>query len=322
MALFDRKEGAYRRTRSLWGRIKDLATLDAVTLAKGLDATSLEDLEEALIAADFGAGPSAQVVEEVRAEALQGRIRDGRDFRAALGRELLRLIAQSPEETALRESPEPGRPTVYLVVGVNGVGKTTTIAKIAARAKERGRRPMLVAADTFRAGAIEQLRVWSERLGSEFVAGAPGGDPAAVAFSALEAADGRGADLVIVDTAGRLHTQHNLMQELAKVDRVIARRAEDAPHERLLVLDATIGQNAIAQSYVFKQALPLSGIVLTKLDGTARGGVVVAIRRELGLPIKLVGTGEGLEDLAAFDPEAFVQALLAPAESNGASRGA
>ncbi len=312
MALFERNEGAYRRTRSLWARLKDLATMDAVTLAKGLDPRSLEELEEALIAADFGAGPSAQVVEEVRAAALQGSLRSAGDFREALGRELLRLLAQTREETALAENPEPGRPTVYLVVGVNGVGKTTTIAKIAARALELGKRPLLVAGDTFRAGAIEQLRIWSERLGTDFVAGDPGGDPAAVAFDALEAASSRGADLVIVDTAGRLHTQHNLMQELGKVDRVIARRLEGAPHERLLVLDATIGQNAIAQSYVFKQALPLSGIVLTKLDGTAKGGVAVAVRRELGIPIKLVGTGEGLDDLSAFDPEAFVSALLRP----------
>jgi fused signal recognition particle receptor len=310
LALFERKEEAYRRTRSLWGKIKDLATMDAVTLAKGVDPASLEGLEEALIAADFGAGPSAQVVEEVRSLALKGKVRSAGDFREALQREMLRLVEQAPEETALQENPAPGQPTVYLVVGVNGVGKTTTIAKIAAGAIARGRRVLLVAADTFRAGAIEQLRVWSERLGSEFVAGAPGGDPAAVAFSALEAAVGRGVDLVIVDTAGRLHTQHNLMQELAKVDRVIARRLEGAPHERLLVLDATIGQNAIAQSFVFKQALPLTGIVLTKLDGTAKGGVAVAIRRELGLPIKLVGTGEGLDDLSAFDPQAFVSALL------------
>lgn len=312
MALFERKEGAYRRTRSLWGRIKDLATMDAVTLAKGLDRESLDGLEETLIAADFGAGPSAQVAEEVRGLALKGGIRSSNEFREALTREMLRLLDQTPEETSLRENPRPGEPTCYLVVGVNGVGKTTTIAKIAARAMGEGRRVMLVAGDTFRAGAIEQLRIWSERLGSDFVAGAPGGDPAAVAFSALEAAANRGVDLVICDTAGRLHTQHNLMQELAKMERVIARRLAGAPHETLLVLDASIGQNAIAQSYVFRQALALTGMVLTKLDGTARGGVAVAVRRELGLPIKLVGTGEDLDDLSAFDPEAFVSALLAP----------
>lgn len=315
MPLFERTEGAYRRTRSLWARIKDLATMDAVTLAKGVDSASLEDLEDVLIGADFGAGPSARVVEEIRTLALKGSLRSSGDFREALHREMLRLVAQTPEETALRENPRPGEPTFYLVVGVNGVGKTTTIAKIAARAIATGARVLLVAGDTFRAGAIEQLRVWSERLGSAFLAGAPGGDPAAVAFSALEAAAGRGLDLVICDTAGRLHTQHNLMQELAKMERVIARRLDGAPHESLLVLDATIGQNAIAQSYLFRQALSISGIVLTKLDGTARGGVAVAVRQELGLPIKLVGTGEELDDLAAFDPEAFVSALLAPAEA-------
>ena len=314
MALFERKPGAYQRTRSLWGRIKDLATMDAVTLAKGLDQASLEDLEELLIAADFGAGPSLQVVEEVRGLALKGRLRSQTDFREALRRELLRLAAHSPEETALAENPRPGEPTCYLVVGVNGVGKTTTIAKMAARAQELGKVPLLVAGDTFRAGAIEQLRIWSERLACAFVAGSPGADPAAVAFNGIEAALVRGADLVICDTAGRLHTQYNLMQELGKMDRVIGRRLEGAPHETLLVLDATIGQNAIAQSYVFRQALPLTGIVLTKLDGTAKGGVVIAVRQELGLPIKLVGTGEALDDLSAFDPEAFVAALLEPPE--------
>jgi fused signal recognition particle receptor len=314
VALFERQPAAYRRTRSLWGRIKELAAIDAVTLAKGLDQASLEEFEEALIAADFGAGPSAQVVEEIRTLALQGKLRTGRHFREALERELLRLLDQGPEETALRENPTPGEPTVYLVVGVNGVGKTTTIAKMAARAKETGRRVLLVAGDTFRAGAIEQLREWSDRLGCDFVAGAPGADPAAVAFSGVDAATSRGVELVICDTAGRLHTQYNLMEELAKLERVIARRLEGAPHEALLVLDATIGQNAIAQSYVFKRALSLTGIVLTKLDGTARGGVVVAVRHELGLPIKLVGTGEGLDDLAPFDPPGFVSALLAPSD--------
>jgi fused signal recognition particle receptor len=311
-ALFERRPGAYQRTRSLWGRIKDLATLDAVTLAKGLDQAGLDSLEELLIGADFGAGPSAQVVEEIRGLALKGKIRNPKEFREALRHEMLRLVSQTPEETALRENHRQGEPTCYLVVGVNGVGKTTTIAKIAARAQATGKRTMLVAGDTFRAGAVEQLRVWSERLGSEFVSGATGADPAAVAFNGLEAAAVRGVDLVICDTAGRLHTQHNLVQELAKVERVIARRLEGAPHESLLVLDATTGQNAIAQSYVFRQALSLSGIVLTKLDGTARGGVVVAVRQELGLPIKLVGVGEELEDLTVFDPAAFVSALLEP----------
>jgi fused signal recognition particle receptor len=315
MALFQREAGEYKRSRSLWARIKELATTDAVTLAKGLDQTKLDDLEELLIGSDFGPGPSAQVVEEVRALGLQGKLRSERDFHGALGREMLRLIAQTPEETALRESTQPGEPTCYLVVGVNGVGKTTTIAKIGARAQAQGKRVMLVAADTFRAGAIEQLRIWSDRLGSEFVAGSPGADPAAVAYNALEAAFKRGIDLVICDTAGRLHTQHDLMQELAKMERVIGRRLPGAPHEILLVLDATIGQNAIAQSYVFRQALSLTGLVLTKLDGTARGGVVVAIRQELRLPIKLVGTGEELEDLAEFDADSFISELLAPVEA-------
>ncbi|MBA2565644.1 MAG: signal recognition particle-docking protein FtsY [Gemmatimonadetes bacterium] len=311
MALFQREPTEYRKTRSLWDRIRDLATTDAVTLAKGLDPARLDRLEEVLISADFGAGPSSQVVEEVRGRAMKGRMRNERDFQAALQEEMLRLLDQTPEDAALRENPRAGEPTCWLVVGVNGVGKTTTIAKMAHRAVAAGRRVLLVAGDTFRAGAIEQLRIWSDRLGSDFVAGAPGADPAAVAYSGIEAALSRGADLVICDTAGRLHTQHDLMGELGKVERVIGRRVEGAPHETLLVLDATIGQNAIAQSYVFRRALNLTGIVLTKLDGTARGGVAVAVRRELGLPIKLVGTGESLEDLSEFDPEAFVAALTA-----------
>ena len=326
MALFGRDPGAYGRTRSLWQRVRDLAAADAVTLAKGLDEGALEELEEVLLAADFGPGPAAEITAEVRALARGGRLRTPADFRAALRRELLRLLEQSPGETALRESGQSGEPTVWLLVGVNGVGKTTTIAKIAARAQSAGKRVVLVAADTFRAGATEQLRTWAERLGAELVSDRPGADPAALAWRGLEAAAARGADLVLVDTAGRLHTQHGLMEELTKLERVVARRQPGAPHETLLVLDAVTGQNAIAQSAVFRRALAVTGIVLAKLDGTARGGVVVAIRRELGIPVKLVGTGEGLGDLAPFEPEAFVEALVAgpaaPPRGDSATDGA
>jgi fused signal recognition particle receptor len=319
VALFGTDPGAYGRTRSLWQRIREIAAADAVTLAKGLDEGALAELEELLVAADFGPGPAAEITDEVRGLARTGRLRTPADFRAALRAELLRLLEQSPEETALRESGSSAGPTVWVLVGVNGVGKTTTIAKIAARAQASGRRVLLVAADTFRAGATEQLRAWAERLGAELVSDRPGADPAALAWRGLEAAAARGADLVLVDTAGRLHTRHGLMEELTKLQRVVAKRQPGAPHETLLVLDAVTGQNAIAQSAVFRRALAVTGLVLAKLDGTARGGVVVAVRRELGIPVKLVGTGEGLEDLATFEPEAFVDALVAGASPSEAA---
>jgi fused signal recognition particle receptor len=313
--------GAYRRTRSLWQRIREVAAADAVTLARGLDEGALGELEEILLAADFGPGPAAEITDEVRGRARTGRLRTPADFREALRAELLRLLEQSQEETSLRESARAGEPTVWVLTGVNGVGKTTTIAKIAARAQASGRRVLLVAADTFRAGATEQLGTWAERVGAEIVTDRPGADPAALAWRGLEAAAARGAHLVLVDTAGRLHTQHGLMEELAKLARVVAKRQPGAPHETLLVLDATTGQNAIAQSAVFRRALDVTGLVLAKLDGTARGGVVVAVRRELGIPIKLVGTGEGLEDLATFEAEAFVDALVRDPAPSGASSG-
>jgi fused signal recognition particle receptor len=200
--------------------------------------------------------------------------------------------------------------TVILVVGVNGVGKTTSIGKLAARLKRQGHRPLLAAADTFRAGAIDQLRIWANRVGCEFVGSIPGADPAAVAFDAIDAAEARKCDVVIIDTAGRLHTQDDLMGEVAKVHRVVARRLPDAPHETLLVLDATVGQNALAQAKTFGKALPITGLVLAKLDSSARGGVIVALKQELDLPVKLVGTGESIEDLEPFDADRFAEAVL------------
>jgi fused signal recognition particle receptor len=201
-------------------------------------------------------------------------------------------------------------PTVFLMVGVNGVGKTTTIGKLAHRLKGEGRRVLLAAGDTFRAGAIDQLRVWAERVGVEFVGAQPGADPASVAFDAIDAAYARKSDVVIIDTAGRLHTQGDLMTELAKIGRVVDRKLPGAPHETLLVLDATVGQNAVAQARTFRQALPLTGLVLAKMDSTARGGIVVALKKEFNLPVKLVGTGEAVDALEAFDPGAFARAVL------------
>ncbi len=202
------------------------------------------------------------------------------------------------------------RPAVVLVVGVNGTGKTTTIGKLAARLAEHGRSVLLAAADTFRAAAEEQLEVWAKRAGADFVGSSQGGDPAAVAYDAIEAASSRGRDVVIVDTAGRLHTQTNLMEELAKVRRVIAGRLDGAPHETLLVVDATTGQNGLQQARLFGQAVDVTGVALTKLDGSAKGGIAVAIAHELGLPVKLVGVGEGLDDLQPFDPQDFARALV------------
>ena len=202
-------------------------------------------------------------------------------------------------------------PTVYLVVGVNGVGKTTSVAKIAHWLKDQGHSVMVAAADTFRAGAVAQLETWARRIGVDFLKGQQGGDPAAVAFDALEAAEARGTDVVLIDTAGRLHTNRSLMQELEKIDRVVRRRIEGAPHETLMVLDATVGQNAIRQFEAFKGTVDVSGIVLAKMDSSARGGIVVALGEEYGVPVKLIGTGEGLDDLSAFDADAFVEAVFA-----------
>ncbi|MGH7445187.1 MAG: signal recognition particle-docking protein FtsY, partial [Longimicrobiales bacterium] len=219
------------------------------------------------------------------------------------------ILQGGSADAALHFAPA-GTPTVIVMVGVNGVGKTTTIGKLAHRLKREGRKPLLAAGDTFRAGAIDQLKIWANRTGAEFVGSQPGADPASVAFDAIDAAYARGSDVVIVDTAGRLHTQGDLMAEITKVNRVIARRLEGAPHETLLVLDATVGQNAVSQARIFSQALPLTGLVLAKLDSSAKGGVVVALKQEFDLPVKLVGTGESIDALEPFNAERFAQAVV------------
>jgi len=295
--------------KSLWQRIKEIAFTDVNVLMRGLDEGSLERLEELLLASDFGVDATLRLVDHVEGLTRRGEVKTEGEFQEAVRSEIRAILTAGNADPALRFAP-PGEVTVFLIAGVNGAGKTTTIGKLAYRLKRQGHRVLLAAADTFRAGAIDQLRVWAERVGAEFVGARPGADPAAVAFDAIEAARARGADVVIVDTAGRLHTQSDLMAELAKIERVVARKQPGAPHETLLVLDATIGQNAIAQARLFGQALKLTGLVLAKLDSTAKGGIVVALKQEFGLPVKLVGVGEGVEDLEPFDADEFAREVL------------
>lgn len=295
------------RKRSLWRRALDLALTDIRVLAGGMDHESLETLEERLLAADFGVGATLRLIDAVEARARRGQVRGPGGLRRAL-RDEIRRILEPAREVGVR-SAEAG-PTVWLVVGANGAGKTTTIAKLARQLRKQDRTVLLAGADTYRAGAVRQLAVWAQRVGADFVGGREGGDAASVAFDAIDAAAARKTDVVLVDTAGRLHTNRNLMEELRKVERVIARRVEGAPHEALIVLDATVGQNALNQARTFGEAVGLTGILLAKLDSTARGGIVVALQEELALPVKWLGTGEGMDDLEPFDPDAFADGIL------------
>lgn len=304
MRLFKKKS---EKKKSLWQKAVDLALTDVRVLAGGMDHETLETLEERLLAADFGVEATLRLVDHVEGLARRGKIRKGPELREALEDEIREILGRTSDpELAVADSG----PTVYLVVGVNGVGKTTSMAKLAYRLKENGYSVLLAAADTFRAGAIEQLQRWADDIDVAFVGGSPGGDPAAVAFDALEAARSRDIDFVLVDTAGRLHTHRNLMEELGKVDRVIRRKLEGAPHETLLVLDATVGQNAVSQARAFGKAVQPTGLILAKMDSTARGGIVVALQEEFDVPVKLIGTGEGVEDLEEFDADAFVEAVF------------
>lgn len=293
--------------KSLWRRALDVALTDVRVAVRGVESGSLEVLEERLVTADFGVAAALRLVGHVETLARRGKARNAGEMKEALRAEVERILA--PAASAGLDLAENGL-SVILVVGVNGVGKTTSVAKLAAWLHREGRRVVLAAADTFRAGAIEQLRIWAERAGAGFVGTRPGADPAAVAFDAIDAALARGADVVIVDTGGRLHTHRGLMDQVSKVNRVIARKVEGAPHETLVVLDATIGQNAVAQVRAFRQILDLTGIFLAKIDSTARGGIVVALQEEFGIPVKFLGTGEGLEDMERFEPAAFVAALF------------
>lgn len=292
----------------LWRRIKQVALTDVTVLVKGLDRDALDEVERILLEADLG-NSAFDIVEALEERFRRGEIRTEAAMRTWLAELLAEQFADGGSGV-LRVDVEGG-PAVVVVLGVNGVGKTTQIAKLAHRLQCEGKRVLLAAADTYRAGAAEQIKVWANRLDAPCVVGSPKGDPAAVAFDAIAAAESRGIDVVFVDTAGRLHTQGDLMEELRKVVRVIGRRRPGAPHETLLVLDGTVGQNAIQQGKAFTAAVPVTGLVITKLDGTAKGGAAAAIRRELGIPIRFVGVGEGLDDLEDFDPLRFAERLLA-----------
>jgi fused signal recognition particle receptor len=303
-----RKAGDTPR-RSLWQRIKDVALADVTVLARGgVRAGSIDNLEELLLEADFGVPVTLRLVDEVKRLATRGAIKTEAEFLAALRSHVSAALKTGNSSTALTFSPE--RPTVFVVIGVNGAGKTTFIGKLAARLRKEGKRVVVAAGDTFRAGAIDQLRVWADRVGADFIGGQPGGDPAAVAFDAIDSATTRGADVVIIDTAGRLHTSDNLMDELKKVVRVIGKRRPGAPHETLLILDGTIGQNAVAQAKTFAAAVPVTGLVVTKVDGTAKGGIVLAVHEAIDAPVKFLGTGEQAGDLEPFDADEFAREVL------------
>lgn len=299
MGLFERlREGLTRTRKGLNERV------DAIFSSGRVDDETLEELEETLIASDFGVKASLEVVEHLRER--RNDLKGARSVRDFIRKEMAGLLGKSQPLVFFGEPP-----FVILAVGVNGVGKTTTIGKLASRFVGDGMSVILAASDTFRAAAIEQLEIWATRSGSDLIRHQSGSDPAAVAFDAVEAARARGADVVIVDTAGRLHTKSPLMEELKKVRRVIQKSMPDAPQEVLLVVDATTGQNALRQAEMFNEAVGVTGIALTKLDGTARGGIVFAIRRELGIPVRLIGIGEKIEDLRDFDPDEFANALFA-----------
>ena len=298
----------------LFGRLRERIASSTAGLRQGLtglaaygaiDEEFWNLVEETLMSADLGPEIGLRLSADIRAEAERLKMRDSRQVVAGLRSLLLNRMEWRPRGLAAT-----GDPLVYLVVGVNGAGKTTTVAKIAARLQGQGRTVLLGASDTFRAGAIEQLRLWADRLGCDLVSSEPGSDPASVAFAAVEAGRARGAGAVVIDTAGRLHTQPNLMEELKKIERTIGKAMPDAPHETLLVLDAAIGQNSIQQAHVFGQTLRLTGLVVAKLDGSARGGVILGLEEQFGVPVKLVGTGEQATDLELFDPLAYVDSLF------------
>jgi fused signal recognition particle receptor len=303
------RRGFFRRLRDNMSKTRQAlgAELQA-TVFQSLDDEAFEHLEETLIYADVGAPTTAMIVERLETEAETGELQGGEDLSRRL-RELLAETARVGGDTI----PLMDKPTVILIVGVNGSGKTTTIGKIAWHLqRELGRSVLIAAGDTFRAAAAEQLELWAERAGCEIVRGEAGSDPGAVMFDAIAAARARGRDVVICDTAGRLHTQQHLMDELQKVRKVIAGQAPGAPHETLLTIDATTGQNGLRQAMLFREAVDVTGIVLTKLDGTAKGGIALAIAQELGVPVKLIGIGEALEDLRPFNPDDFARAILDP----------
>jgi len=302
------RPSAEGRQKSLWRRIVDLSLTDVSVLVRGIDEDTIDELERVLLEADFGFDATASIIEKLQRAARRGLVRTEDELRRHLSDQIRSMLAAG----SLRPgSPGTERPVVVLLVGVNGTGKTTTAARLAYRALDAGESVLLAATDTFRSAAQEQLEVWANRLGTEFVGGRPGGDPAAVAFDAAEATIARGIDRLIVDTAGRLHTQQGLMDELKKIDRVLGRVIPGAPNERLLVVDATSGQNVLSQARDFGAAIELDGLVLAKFDSSGRAGTVVAVARELGLPVRYLGLGEAAENLEPFEPNLYLEKLLA-----------
>jgi fused signal recognition particle receptor len=305
-SLTNRVREGLRRTRDF---LDD--GLDAVlAVGRPVDETLLEELEEALIAADLGAAAAAAFVTRVRDDVKRGKAVSSQDVKALLREFIEETLAKAPATLEL-----DGRPAVVLMLGVNGAGKTTSTGKLAAALRASGKTVMIAAADTFRAAAIEQLEEWGRRAQVEVIRQAAGADPSAVVFDAVKAAHARGIDVLLVDTAGRLHTKSNLMDELIKLKKVISRQVPGAPHESLMVLEAPTGQNGLQQAKMFHEAIGLTGLILTKLDGTAKGGIVIRIHQELGVPIKLVGVGEDIEDLQPFDPKTFAAALVTDTET-------
>jgi len=301
-SFFQRLKRGLTKNRESW-----VQKLGTIFQTRQWDEESLEAMEESLIAADIGVTASQKLMEILRRESPSGTGDLAAEMSSRMQRAMVEILAPSGKAGP---APLSARPWVILFLGVNGVGKTTTIGKIAAQFRDDGKKVLLVAGDTFRAAAIEQLEAWGQRVGVEVIKHRPGADPSAVVFDGVQAAKSRGADVLLIDTAGRLHTKVHLIEELKKIRRVIAREQPDAPHETLLVLDATTGQNGLQQARVFKEATDISGIVLTKLDGTAKGGVIVSIQEELGVPVRYIGVGEEVEDLQPFEPARFVQALF------------
>lgn len=305
-----RETGFFRRLRRGLSKTRSTITgrLDSLLLGKKeITEELLEDLEEILFTSDIGVAATQELISAVQAKVARRELKDPQKLKDALRAHILSFVDLPPLEES---APAPGEPRVTMLIGVNGVGKTTTIGKIAHQFKSAGKEVLLVAADTFRAAAIEQLSVWGERVGVELIKQKTGSDPSAVVFDGIAAAVARQVDAVLIDTAGRLHTKVNLMEELQKIQRVSARQLPGAPHDIWLVLDATTGQNAVSQAQLFHQSLGITGIILTKLDGTAKGGIVVGISRQLQVPIKYIGIGEKIDDLRPFDPEAFVKAIF------------
>jgi fused signal recognition particle receptor len=301
------RNGLFARLKSGLSKTRQILTTDIDDLFLGkklVDDDMLEELEERLITADMGVQTTMEIMERISRK--RSRIAGPDELKAALKEEILAYFDALPPPLPMADTP----PHVVMVVGVNGVGKTTTIGKLAAHESRMGKKVLIAAADTFRAAAIEQITIWAERAGAEIVRHKDNADPAAVAFDGVDAAISRGTDIVFVDTAGRLHTKVNLMEEIKKIQRTLTKRLPEAPHEVLLVLDATTGQNAVSQARMFNEALGITGIALTKLDGSAKGGIVVSICRDLNIPLKYIGVGESVDDLQAFDPQRFVEALF------------